>query len=111
MLMMGFAIVRVKPRPKVFGRRLSGGLLNVDWNFISRRRELSTARMIGGGEDYPEQKFDFLGYMFRPRGAKDPEGSTLSVSIRPSAGSGEVNAGDDEAMALASANGQIFWMN
>jgi group II intron reverse transcriptase/maturase len=25
-------------------------------------------------KDYPEQKFDFLGYTFRPRGAKDPEG-------------------------------------
>ena len=25
-------------------------------------------------KDYPEQNFDFLGYTFRPRGAKDPEG-------------------------------------
>jgi RNA-directed DNA polymerase len=25
-------------------------------------------------KDYPEQKFDFLGHTFRPRGAKDPEG-------------------------------------
>ena len=70
MRMMGFATVEVKPHEEVFGRRLSSGLLNVDWNFIGRRRELSTASSDRRQKDYPERKFDFLGYTFRPRGAK-----------------------------------------
>jgi hypothetical protein len=48
MRMMGFANVKVKPRLRVSGWRLSGDLLNVDWSFIGRRRRLSTAGTIGG---------------------------------------------------------------
>jgi len=85
-------------------------LLNAGWNFIGRKRELSTARMIGGERTTLSKKFDFLGYTFRPRGAKDPE-ARFFVGFQ--SGHQQLkrhrsNAGDDEGMALTSANGQIF---
>ena len=85
MLMMGFAIVRVKPRLKVFGRRLSSGLLNADWNFIGRRRELSTARMIGGERTTLSKSSISWDIRFGPGERRTLRVGSLSVSFRPSA--------------------------
>ena len=39
------------------------------WNYIRGRRKLSTAKDANRQETHPNEKFDFLGFTFRPRKA------------------------------------------
>ena len=52
------------------------------WNFIPRRPRSSTARMTTGRGTYENIKFDFLGYTFQPRRAKNRWGKFF-VSFLP----------------------------
>ena len=56
---------RRKRRP--FGLSSRRGSRCADFRCIRRRRRSSTARTIRRRRTYPNVKFDFLGYQFRPR--------------------------------------------
>ena len=58
--------------------------LNVGWNCTSRRRRSSIARTRTGPVPIRVKTFDFLGYTFRPRLAKWPNGK-FGVSFLPAA--------------------------
>jgi len=48
---------------------------------MKARQRLSTAKQLVGGS-YENMSFDFLGFTFRPRGAKDRKNNVLFTSVK-----------------------------
>ena len=74
------------------GARWKRGLGCASWNCIPKRRRSCTARMQIDAAATPEQRFDFLGYTFRPRPSMRRDGR-LFVSFAPA-------ISDDAAKAM-----------
>ena len=60
------------------GRQLRSGCWTVDWNSIRRRRRSSIARMSLRKGRHTDEKFDFLGYEFRPRKSINRNGKVFT---------------------------------
>ncbi len=78
---------------------------SASWNCTRRRPRSSTARMPIGADDYPEQRFDFLGYTFRPRQAMNRAGR-LFVSFSPAVSDKAAKAMRRDRASLAAAASQ-----
>ena len=72
--MMPSCIAERRRKPRKFGQRLPSVCGSAGWSFIRRRRRLSIARMMTGEGPIRHEKFDFLGYTFRPRRSKNRNG-------------------------------------
>jgi hypothetical protein len=88
---MGFATVKLKSRRGCYARRWSSDSLNVGLTLHPEKTHVIYCKDDDRRGDYPNQKFDFLGYTFRPRLARRRQGR-IGVSFSPAVSSKALKA-------------------
>ena len=73
---------RSEAQARLCDKRWKRDLRRASWNCTRKRRRSSTARMQTDADSHPEQRFDFLGFTFRPRQSMNRTGR-LFVSFSP----------------------------